>query len=64
MSRKRAIEDDDDRTAEREEKKRKKEEDEKKKKTEGRAVKALKKVDTSGMKKMSAFFGKVEKKKA
>lgn len=64
ISRKRAIEDDDDRVAEREEKKRKKEEEEKKKKAEGRAVKALKKVDTSGMKKMSSFFVKVDKKKA
>jgi hypothetical protein len=64
VSRKRAIEEDDDKAAEREEKKRKKEEDEKKKKSEGRAVKALKKVDVSGMKKMSAFFGKVEKKTA
>jgi hypothetical protein len=63
MSRKRALEDDD-KLAEREEKKRKKEEEEKRKKIEGRAVKALKKVDTSRMKKMSAFFTKVDKKKA
>jgi hypothetical protein len=62
ISRKRAAEDDD-KAAEREEKKRKKEEEEKKKKSEGRGVKALKKVDTSGMKKMSAFFTKVDKKK-
>ncbi|KAF2828690.1 hypothetical protein CC86DRAFT_368852 [Ophiobolus disseminans] len=62
MSRKRAIEEDDDRVFEREEKKRKKEEEEKKKKSEGRAVKQLKKVDTSGMKKMSSFFVKVAKK--
>jgi flagellum-specific peptidoglycan hydrolase FlgJ len=61
VSRKRAMEDDD-KVAEREEKKRKKEEEEKKKKSEGRAVKALKKVDVSGMKKMSSFFTKVEKK--
>jgi hypothetical protein len=63
ISRKRAM-DDDEATAGREEKKRKKEEDDKKKKMEGRAVKQLKKVDTSGMKKMSSFFMKVEKKKA
>jgi len=62
ISRKRAIEEDDDRVFEREEKKRRKEEEEKKKKSEGRGVKALKKVDTSGMKKMSAFFMKVPKK--
>ena len=62
ISRKRAIEEDDDKLAEREEKKRRKEEDEKKKKMEGRAIKQLKKVDTSGMKKMSAFFTKVPKK--
>lgn len=62
MSRKRAIEEDDDKMAEREEKKRKKDEEDKKKKAEGRGVKMLKKVDTSGMKKMSAFFTKVPKK--
>ncbi|KAL5120710.1 hypothetical protein ACEQ8H_001459 [Pleosporales sp. CAS-2024a] len=62
ITRKRAMDDDDDAAAGREEKKRKKEEEEKKKKLEGRAVKQLKKVDTSGMKKMSAFFKKVEKK--
>lgn len=62
ISRKRAVEEDDDRVYEREEKKRKKEEDDKKKKSEGRGVKQLKKVDTSGMKKMSAFFTKVGKK--
>ncbi|KAF1842193.1 uncharacterized protein K460DRAFT_370178 [Cucurbitaria berberidis CBS 394.84] len=62
ISRKRAIEEDDDKVAEREEKKRKKEEDEKKKKLEGRGIKQLKKVDTSGMKKMSSFFQKMPKK--
>ena len=62
ISRKRGFEDDEEKIAEREEKKRKKEEEERKKKAEGRGVKALKKVDTSGMKKMSAFFKKVEKK--
>ena len=49
ISRKRAVELD-------EEKKRKKEEEAIKKKNEGRGVKQLKKVDTSGMKKMSSFF--------
>jgi hypothetical protein len=56
ISRKRQFECDEDKIAEREEKKRKKEEEERKKKSEGRGIKALKKVDTSGMKKMSAFF--------
>jgi hypothetical protein len=63
VSRKRAVFEDDDKMAEREEKKRKKEEEDKKKKMEGRAIKQLKKVDTSGMKKMSSFFTKVERKK-
>jgi hypothetical protein len=62
ISRKRGFEEDEEKLAEREEKKRKKEEDEKKKKTEGRGIKQLKKVDTSGMKKMSSFFTKVAKK--
>lgn len=39
-------------------KKRKKEEDEKKKKAESKGIKGLRKVDTSGMKKMSDFFKK------
>ncbi len=62
ISRKRAFEEDEEKAAAREEKKRKKEEEEKKKKAEGRAIKQLKKVDTSGMKKMSSFFTKVAKK--
>lgn len=62
ISRKRGFEEDEEKMAEREEKKRKKEDEEKKKKAEGRAVKQLKKVDTSGMRKMSSFFTKVEKK--
>ncbi|OAL49721.1 hypothetical protein IQ07DRAFT_568899 [Pyrenochaeta sp. DS3sAY3a] len=62
ISRKRALAEDEEKVAEREEKKRKKEEEEKKKKREGRAVAELKKVDTSGMKKMSSFFMKVPKK--
>jgi hypothetical protein len=61
ISRKRGM-DDDEAAAGREEKKRKKEEEDKRKKLEGRAVKQLKKVDTSGMKKMSSFFTKVPKK--
>lgn len=56
ISRKRGYEDDEEKVAEREEKKRKKEEEEKKKKTESRGIKQLKKVDTSGMKKLSSFF--------
>lgn len=62
ISRKRALAEDDDKIAEREEKKRKKDEDERMKKMEGRALKQLKKVDTTGMKKMSSFFTKLPKK--
>lgn len=61
ISRKRPIEDDEQAEI-RAEKKRKKEEEDKRKKSEGRAIKQLKKVDTSGMKKMSSFFTKVAKK--
>jgi len=43
-------------------KKRKEEEEERKKKTENRVIKGLKKVDTSGMMKLSSFFGKGAKK--
>ena len=56
ISRKRGLELDEEKVAEREEKKRKKEEDERRKKSESLGVKKLRKVDTSGMKKMSAFF--------
>ncbi|KAI9825609.1 MAG: hypothetical protein M1832_000953 [Thelocarpon impressellum] len=58
FSRKRLAEDDE--AAEtRAEKKRRKEEEEKRRKAgESRGVRDLKKVDVSGMKKMSAFFGK------
>ncbi|KAF2024179.1 hypothetical protein EK21DRAFT_94314 [Setomelanomma holmii] len=59
ISRKRAIEEDDEKIAEREEKKRKKEEEERKKKSESLGARRLKKVDTSGMRKMSSFFTKV-----
>lgn len=61
ISRKRPMEDDEQAEI-RAEKKRKKEEEDKRKKSEGRAIKQLKKVDTSGMKKMSSFFTKVAKK--
>ncbi|QDS75335.1 hypothetical protein FKW77_002011 [Venturia effusa] len=61
ISRKRPIEDDEQAEI-RAEKKRKKEEEDKRKKSEGRAIKQLKKADTSGMKKMSSFFTKVAKK--
>lgn len=65
ISRKRGYqEDDEEKAAEREEKKRKKEEEEKRKKGESRSIKQLKKVDTSGMKKLSSFFTKAPAKKA
>ena len=58
-SRKRSMYEDDDGAETRAEKKRKKEEEEKNKKaSESRGIKDLKKVDTTGMKKMSDFFGK------
>ena len=59
ISRKRPLADEDEEKAEeRREKKRKKEEEEKKKKEMSRGVKALGKVDVSGMKKMGDFFKK------
>jgi hypothetical protein len=58
ITRKRPFEEDEDKIAEREEKKRKKEEEEKRKKSESVGVRRLKKVDTSGMKKLSSFFTK------
>jgi len=58
ISRKRGFEGDDEAAEARAEKKRKKEEDEKRKKNESRGIKQLKKVDTTGMKKLSTFFGK------
>ncbi|MCJ1435057.1 hypothetical protein MMC27_004427 [Xylographa pallens] len=58
FSRKRGIDEDEDGAESRAEKKRKKEEEEKRKKAgQSRGVRDLKKVDTSGMKKMSDFFG-------
>lgn len=62
ISRKRGL-DDEETTDARAEKKRKKDEEEMKKKNESRALKNLKKVDTSGMKKMSSFFTKLPAKK-
>lgn len=56
ISRKRGCLDDDEAMEARAEKKRKKEEEEKRKKAESRAVKELKKVNTTGMKKLSSFF--------
>lgn len=65
FSRKRNLEEDDEVAEARAEKKRKKEEEEKRKKAgESRGVRSLKKVDVSGMKKMSDFFGKKAVKKA
>jgi hypothetical protein len=64
ISRKRGYEEDEEKAAEREEKKRKKEEEDRRKKSENRSIKQLKKVDTSGMKKLSSFFSKVPAKKA
>jgi len=58
ISRKRNAADDDEAAEIRAEKKRRKEEEEKKKKAETRASKDLRKVDTTGMKKLSSFFSK------
>ena len=58
ISRKRSAEDEDELQEARAAKVRKKEEEEKKRKQESRATKDLKKVDTSGMKKLSSFFTK------
>ena len=67
FSRKRSMNEDDEAAETRAEKKRKKEEEEKRKKAgQSKGVRDLKKVDTTGMKKMSDFFGKgavVKKKK-
>jgi hypothetical protein len=65
FSRKRGNNEDDEAIASREEKKRKMDEDEKRKKAgESRGVRNLKKVNTTGMKKMSDFFGKAAVRKA
>ena len=58
LSHKRPMEEDDEASQAREEKKRKKEEEEKRRKAESRGVKELRKVDVSGMKKLSEWFGK------
>jgi hypothetical protein len=62
ISRKRPV-DDDEAIEARAEKKRKKEEEEKRKKAEPRGIKGLRKVDTSGMQKLSSFFTKAPPKK-
>ena len=58
FSRKRSILDDEDTETRAEKKRREDEEDKRKKAGESRGVKALKKVNIAGMKKMSDFFGK------
>jgi hypothetical protein len=64
FSRKRSMNEDDEARESREEKKRKKEDEEKRKKAGmSKGVKDLQKVNTSGMKKMSHFFGKSAVKK-
>ncbi|KAL4896933.1 ribonuclease H2, subunit B [Aspergillus ambiguus] len=63
FSRKRTLEDEDAAESRAEKKRRKEEEEKKKKAGQSRGVRELKKVDTSGMKKMSDFFGKAATKK-
>lgn len=63
FSRKRTAEDEEEAESRADKKRRKEEEEKKKKAGESRAVRELKKVDTSGMKKMSDFFGKAASKK-
>lgn len=63
FSRKRNAEDDDAAESRAEKKRRLEEEEKKKKAAESRGVRELKKVNTSGMKKMSDFFGKAAAKK-
>jgi len=63
ISRKRGAEDEEQADA-RAEKKRKKDEEDKKAKSESRNLKQLKKVDTTGMKKLSSFFTKAPAKKS
>ncbi|CBF76396.1 hypothetical protein AN4958.2 [Aspergillus nidulans FGSC A4] len=63
FSRKRNVEDDDVVESRAEKKRRTEEEEKKKKASESRGVRELKKVNTSGMKKMSDFFGKAAPKK-
>jgi len=61
--RKRALDEDDEVLAAREEKRRRKEEEERRRKSESRGVRDLRKVDVSGMKKLSAFFTKAAAKR-
>lgn len=64
FSRKRGLNEDDEEAESRAEKKQRKEDEEKRRKAgESRGVRDLKKVDISGMKKMSDFFGKGTAKK-
>lgn len=63
VNRKRGLEEDEEVVAAREEKKRRKEEEERRKKSESRGVRELKKVDVSGMKKLSSFFAVKPKEK-
>lgn len=63
FSRKRTAEDEEEAESRADKKRRKEEEEKKKKAGESRAARELKKVDTSGMKKMSDFFGKAASKK-
>ncbi|PYH90588.1 hypothetical protein BO71DRAFT_452669, partial [Aspergillus ellipticus CBS 707.79] len=63
FSRKRSAEDQDAAETRAEKKRRKEEEEKKKKASESRGVRDLKKVNTTGMKKMSDFFGKAAPKK-
>ncbi|KAL4915312.1 ribonuclease H2, subunit B [Aspergillus aurantiobrunneus] len=63
FSRKRNAEDDDAAESRAEKKRRMEEEEKKKKAGESKGVRELKKVNTSGMKKMSDFFGKAAAKK-
>ncbi|KAL5002315.1 ribonuclease H2, subunit B [Aspergillus recurvatus] len=64
FSRKRNAEDDDAAESRVEKKRRMEEEEKKKKASESRGVRELKKANTSGMKKMSHFFGKTVPKKS
>ncbi|KAK5169890.1 uncharacterized protein LTR77_005868 [Saxophila tyrrhenica] len=64
ISRKRGLEDDDEALEKAEVKRKKKEDEEFRKKNMSRGVQQLKKADTSGMKKLSSFFGKAATKKA
>ncbi|KAJ9662265.1 hypothetical protein H2201_006196 [Coniosporium apollinis] len=64
ISRKRSAVEDEEAADARAEKKRKKEDEEKKKRTQSHGVRQLQKADTSGMKKLGAFFTKAPATKA